>query len=601
MALPSFHDLDLGQPLLRALDQVGYEQPTPIQAQTIPPLLAGRDLLGQAQTGTGKTAAFALPLLSRLDLSDRAPQILVLTPTRELALQVSEAFQRYAAYLKNFHILPVYGGQGYSVQLRPLRRGVHVVVGTPGRLMDHMRRGSLCLDQLRSLVLDEADEMLRMGFLEDVTWILEQAPKSIQRALFSATMPEPIRKIAQKYLSDPVEIRIQVRSAPADTIRQRYWVVGRQRKLEALTRLLEVEEFDGMLVFVRTKTATTELSEKLEARGFASAPLNGDIAQSQRERTVERLKKGRIDVIVATDVAARGLDVERVSHVVNYDAPYDTESYVHRIGRTGRAGRPGEAILFLAPRERRMLKTIEKAIRRTLEPLRFPSTQEINARRVLRFKERVKETLAVDDLGLFGDIASQLVEETHTPLERVAAALAKMAQGSDPLILPERNAQGDDLSSGSFGAFSDGPNSDKHPRKKLKRDRVTLQMASEPGMERFRVEVGHQHEVKPGQIVATVARVAGIRGEHIGRIDIYNHFTTLDLPVGMPKEVFEALQTVRVRSQALRLSKVKAASSSSGKKKGKGSKKNKAEIGNKKKPNNKHKPKLSKSKKAKKE
>ncbi|MGD9255186.1 MAG: DEAD/DEAH box helicase, partial [Chromatiales bacterium] len=362
----AFDQLGLSAPLLAALQEVGYETPSPIQAETIPVLLSGRDLVGQAQTGTGKTAAFALPLLSRIDLSLQQPQLLVLAPTRELALQVAEAFQRYASKLKGFHVLPIYGGQDFKPQLQRLRRGAHVVVGTPGRVMDHMRRGTLVLDSLSALVLDEADEMLRMGFIDDVEWILEQTPPKRQVALFSATMPKEIRRIASAYLKDPQEVRIKVKTTTAETINQRYWTVSGFHKLDALTRILEAEEFDAVLVFVRTRIATVELAEKLAARGHNTAALNGDIVQKQREKTVSDLKAGKLDIIVATDVAARGLDVQRISHVINYDIPYDTEAYVHRIGRTGRAGRKGEAILFVAPRERRMLAAIERATRQKI-------------------------------------------------------------------------------------------------------------------------------------------------------------------------------------------------------------------------------------------
>ena len=351
-ALKTFADFELIPEVLAAVRDVGYETPTPIQIPTIPHLLAGRDVVGQAQTGTGKTAAFALPLLSRLDLKRADPQILVLTPTRELAIQVAEAFQTYASHLRGFQVLPVYGGQDYAVQLRQLKRGVHVIVGTPGRLMDHMRRGTLKLSGLRTVVLDEADEMLRMGFIEDVEWILSQTPPQRQVALFSATMPSAIRRIAQQYLRDPAEITIKLRTTTAETIRQRYWIVTGVHKLDALTRLLETEPFDGVLVFVRTRIAAVELADRLQARGYATSALNGDMPQKQREQTITRLKAGKLDILVATDVAARGLDVERISHVINFDIPNDTEAYVHRIGRTGRAGRSGEAILFVAPRER---------------------------------------------------------------------------------------------------------------------------------------------------------------------------------------------------------------------------------------------------------
>ncbi|MGH8029469.1 MAG: DEAD/DEAH box helicase, partial [Arenimonas sp.] len=362
---PTFRDLALGEALQKALTDVGYESPSPIQAATIPPLLANRDVLGQAQTGTGKTAAFALPILARLDPEQKTPQALVLAPTRELAIQVAEAFQSYAAHLPNFHVLPIYGGQSYGPQLSALRRGVQVIVGTPGRVIDHLDKGTLDLSQLRTLVLDEADEMLRMGFIDDVEKVLKSTPATRQIALFSATMPAPIRRIAEKYLKDPIQVEIASKTRTADNIRQRYWEVSGLHKLDALTRILEAEPFDAMIVFARTKQATDELAEKLQARGFSAAAINGDVVQAQRERTIQQLKDGKIDILVATDVAARGLDVDRISHVLNFDVPYDTESYVHRIGRTGRAGRSGEAILFVMPRERHMLKMIERATRQT--------------------------------------------------------------------------------------------------------------------------------------------------------------------------------------------------------------------------------------------
>src|SRR5271165_1653632 len=431
----SFRELALSEPVLAALADVGYESPSPIQAATIPVLLSGVDMLGQAQTGTGKTAAFALPALTKIDLTRHEPQVLVLVPTRELALQVAEAFQRYAAHLKGFHVLPIYGGQSYQPQLNALRRGVHVVVGTPGRVIDHMDRGTLKLTGLTLLVLDEADEMLRMGFVDAVESILEQTPRERQVALFSATLPAPIRRIAQKHLRTPVEVTIKSKTSTATDIRQRYWVVSGVHKLDALTRILETETFDGMLVFTRTKQATVELAEKLEARGFAAAPLNGDIAQPLRERTVARLKSGQIDILVATDVAARGLDVERIGHVVNYDVPYDTESYVHRVGRTGRAGRKGEAILFIAPRERNILRAIERATRQKLEPMDLPSVDAVNTLRIAKFKQRISETIAKGEADSYRPILSQLEIESGSSLIDIAAALACLSQGSTPLLL----------------------------------------------------------------------------------------------------------------------------------------------------------------------
>ena len=424
--------------LLQALDDIGYESPSAIQAETIPALLEGRDVLGQAQTGTGKTAAFALPLLSRLEPDAKGVQVLVLAPTRELAIQVSEAFQKYAMHMKGFHVLPIYGGQDFRPQLRALERGVHIVVGTPGRVMDHMRRGTLKLNTLRALVLDEADEMLRMGFIDDVEWILEQTPDTRQVALFSATMPAQVRKIATHHLHEPVEITIKVKTATADTIRQRFWPVSGVHKLDALTRILEAEPFDAMIIFVRTKTATVELADKLAARGYATAALNGDIPQKQRESTINDLKKARLDILVATDVVARGLDVERITHVVNYDIPHDTEAYIHRIGRTGRAGRKGDAILFVAPREKRLLHAIEKATRKQIELMELPSTEVINDQRIARFKQRITDTLATEELGLFYQIIESYQQEHNVPALEIAAALAQQIQGDEPFLISQK-------------------------------------------------------------------------------------------------------------------------------------------------------------------
>ena len=428
-SVSSFRELNLPATLLSVLDEVGYETPSPIQAQAIPLLLEGLDLVGHAPTGTGKTAAFALPLLSRIDIKRKHVQLMVLTPTRELAIQVAEALQRYASHIKGFHVLPVYGGQDYTRQIQQLKRGVHAVVGTPGRVIDHMRKGTLKLGNLQAMVLDEADEMLRMGFIDDVEWILDQTPEKRQMALFSATMPKEIRRIAQRHLHDPREISIKTLTATADTIRQRYWLVSGLHKLDALTRILEVEPFDAILMFVRTKTATTELAERLEARGYAAAAMNGDMAQKNREQMVERLKRGSLDILVATDVAARGLDVERISHVVNYDIPYDTEAYIHRIGRTGRAGRKGDAILFVAPRERRMLGAIEKATRQKIEPLKLPSTEIVNNKRIADFKQSISDTLAAGELDFMQSMVEQYQQEHDVPALEIAAALAKLSIG----------------------------------------------------------------------------------------------------------------------------------------------------------------------------
>jgi ATP-dependent RNA helicase DeaD len=566
-AMSSFRDLALSDPVLRALTDVGYESPSPIQAATIPVLLSGADMLGQAQTGTGKTAAFALPALTRIDLSKHEPQVLVLVPTRELALQVAEAFLKYAAHLKGFHVLPIYGGQSYQPQLNALRRGVHVVVGTPGRVIDHMNRGTLKLTGLTLLVLDEADEMLRMGFVDAVESILEQTPPQRQVALFSATIPAPIRRIASKHLRSPVEVTIKSKTSTATNIRQRYWMVSGMHKLDALTRILEAETFDGMLVFTRTKHATVELAEKLEARGFAAAPLNGDIPQPQRERTIARLKAGQIDIVVATDVAARGLDVERIGHVVNYDVPYDTESYVHRIGRTGRAGRNGEAILFIAPRERNMLRAIERATRQVIEPMNLPTVDAVNALRIAKFKQRVAETIAKGEAAAFRPVLEQFEAETGLPLIDIAAALASLSQGTTPLLLtgkserpPERPPERPRLPDTAVEEPTAGTRSrpseriaqadaDAAPARKSK--------SAAGRTETFRIEVGSIHGIKPGNIVGAIANEAGIDGVHIGRVDIREDHSFVDLPEGMPKEIFTELQKVRVVGRELRMSRVR--------------------------------------------
>ena len=561
--IPSFASLSLKPPLTKALNALGYELPTQIQAQTIPLILAGRDVIGQAQTGTGKTAAFALPILSNLDLKQKDPQVLVLAPTRELALQVAEAFKSYAAQMKSFHVLPVYGGQEYGSQIRALQRGVHVVVGTPGRVMDHMRRGNLKLDGLTTLVLDEADEMLRMGFIDDVEWVLEQAPPERQIALFSATMPAPIRKITQRYLRDPAEITVEVKSTTADTIRQRYWPVTGTHKLDALTRILEAETFDAMLVFVRTKTATLEVAEKLEARGYRATALNGDIAQKQRERIIDQLKAGKLDIVVATDVAARGLDVERISHVINYDIPHDTEAYVHRIGRTGRAGRAGDAILFVAPRERRMLQAIEKATRREIEMMELPTTDMVNNRRIERFKQRISETLAGEDLALFRGLIEDYRDEHEVDPLDIAAALAKQVQGSAPFLLTGKAA-----APPAFDRHRADTGAERKPRRKdrdstaddqrsPRRDRAQARdRAPEAGMDRYRIDVGHEHKVKPGNIVGAIANEADLDSKYIGRIDIFDDHSLVDLPEGMPKELLNKLRKVRVAGQRLNMALV---------------------------------------------
>ena len=430
-----FHAFGLKPTILKALDRSGYKEPTPIQAQTISHLLKGRDVVGQAQTGTGKTAAFALPMLNRIDVANRKPQVLVLTPTRELAIQVAKAFETYARDIPGLSVLPIYGGQEYQSQLRPLKRGVQVVVGTPGRVMDHMRRGSLKLQDLNCLVLDEADEMLRMGFAEDVDWILTQAPKQRQIALFSATMPKQIREIAQKHLNDPAEVTIAQKAATADTVNQSYVVCSPRYKQTALARILEASETDGVIVFVKMRSTTEPLAEHLAKAGFKTAALNGDVAQKKREKIVEKLRKGEVDVLIATDVAARGLDVQRISHVVNYDLPHDSEAYVHRIGRTGRAGRSGEAILFLNPREKYQLTRLEKATRQVIAPMELPTNRAVNKQRVARFHEQITHGLAHPELETYQSLVEQYVRENEVSIEMIAASLAVLANRGRSILV----------------------------------------------------------------------------------------------------------------------------------------------------------------------
>lgn len=552
----TFKDLNLPEPILQALEKVGYEKPSPIQAESIPLLLQGHDLLGQAQTGTGKTAAFALPMLANIDANARDPQLLVLAPTRELAIQVAEAFQVYASFSEKIKVLPIYGGQSYDNQIRQLKRGVQVVVGTPGRVIDHIKRGTLKLNDLKFLVLDEADEMLRMGFIDDVELILSHAPESRQTALFSATMPAPIKKISQRYLNDPKQVKIASKVSTASTIRQRFCQVAGHHKLEALTRIMEVETFDAMIIFVRTKTATVELADKLAARGYDVEPLNGDIPQNARERTVDKLKQGTIDILVATDVVARGLDVERVSHVVNFDIPYDTESYVHRIGRTGRAGRSGEAILFISHREKRMLQSIEKTTRQPIEAMPIPSISELNDTRLSKFKQSVKDATNDDSIESLMPIVEMLKEETEASPETLLAALVKLAQGDEPLLLKESDRP--DLHSkpkreprDSRGGRDDrrGGRDGRERRQRTPRGN----RPTEAGMQRFRIDVGHVHGAKPGNIVGAIANEANINSKNIGAIEIYDNFSTVDLPQGMPKETRDVLQGTRVAGQRLSL------------------------------------------------
>lgn len=531
-----FTQLGLSSAVLQSVKENGYEQPSPIQLACIPPILAGQDVLGQAQTGTGKTAAFALPIITRLNPKKKAVQVLVLTPTRELAIQVAEAFQAYARHTKGFSVLAVYGGQSYDGQLKKLRSGVQVVVGTPGRVMDHMRRQTLQLDQLDMLVLDEADEMLRMGFIDDVDWILGHTPKERQIALFSATMPQAIKQVAVNHLNQPVDIKIKAKTTTAKNIRQRFWLVSGMAKLEALSRLLEVEEHAGVLVFVRTKMATEELAEKLQARGFAAEALNGDMVQKQRERLVAKLKSGAIDILIGTDVVARGLDVDRISHVINYDVPYDTESYVHRIGRTGRAGRSGEAILFITKREQRLLRMIEQATNQPIERMSIPSIADINESRLQRFKEQIVETLANQDLSVYRQLIESLEQTTdHSPRE-LAMAMAHLLHGEQGMLLHE-------------AAESSRP--EAHARIKA----ANGQLASEPEplhqfpeipMQRFVLSVGRSHGVTPSQVVGMICNEAELDRVYVGQIDIHEQLTTVDLPADMPPEILTILRKAMI-------------------------------------------------------
>ena len=651
----SFAELDLPQFLQDTLSKVGYEKPSPIQQATIPVLLQGKDVVGMAQTGTGKTAAFALPILAKIDLTQARTQALVLCPTRELAIQVAEAFQTYAAGMRGFHVLPIYGGQEMGRQLTGLRRGAHVVVGTPGRLLDHLNRKTIDLSQLNTLVLDEADEMLRMGFIDDVEAILENTPKTRQVALFSATMPAPIRSVAEKYLNDPQEIRIQSAISTNEDIEQFYWLVQGTSKLDALTRILEVEDFDAMLIFVRTKTSTVDLAEKLSARGFAASPLNGDMNQAIRTRTVEQLKNGQLDILVATDVAARGLDVDRLSHVMNYDIPYDDEAYVHRIGRTGRAGRSGKAILFVAPRERRLLQSIEKTTRKKITQMELTNRGELIEKRSNAFKEGIADTIRDGKLDFFHKLVSDLVREHECTPEHVAAAMAYLLQKDRPLEpatggdMPRSDREGfsygeprgrsestprrpreesapraersaSSTAPRSFEERAQAPRAERAPRpaaapvddefeddlrppkrsnaervpadtlfeqilaeevpdfeerprrapreEREPREHVQRHNPAEDGkarplrdypdisMERFRIHVGHKDGVTPREVLGAIANEAEIEGRYIGHIRIYDDYSTVDLPSGMPKEVMQILQKTHVCRKPLMIEPV---------------------------------------------
>lgn len=544
ITLPSFSELGLSPSICNTLSDLGYEQPSAIQAQAIGPFIEGRDILGLAQTGTGKTAAFALPLMSKIDLKLQKPQALVLAPTRELAIQVSEAFQSYAKRMKGFHVLPIYGGQDMGTQLRQLRRGVHVVVGTPGRVMDHMRRKSLDLSALQTLVLDEADEMLRMGFIDDVEWVLEQLPGDKQLALFSATMPQAISRITGKYLNNPVEIRVKSKTKTVETISQYYTVVQNNRKLDALTRILEADGLEAAIVFVRTKNATMELAQKLEARGFSSAAINGDLNQKQRENTIRNLKNGSIDILVATDVAARGIDVPRITLVVNYDIPYDAEGYVHRIGRTGRAGRQGKALLFITPREKRLLAMIERSTRQTIEHRAVPTNEDIGQQRAAQFREKLMTVIENQPLDDMRKLIENISTDTEVSIEDLAVGLAYLAQESKPLRVAKDHGLD---SSSSRQDRSEVPDGRERKPRKSREERNAAREGVE--MEIYRLEAGHTQGVGVKDIVGAVANELDIDADYIGQIRLDDECSYVELPSGMPKELQEQFRKVRLRGQ----------------------------------------------------
>lgn len=521
----TFDGLGIDDRVRQALDDVGYETPSPIQAATIPPLMQGNDVVGLAQTGTGKTAAFAIPILSRLDTSARKPQALILAPTRELALQVSEAFGKYSSHMPDVKVLPIYGGQSYTVQLSGLRRGAQVIVGTPGRVIDHLDKGTLDISELEFLVLDEADEMLTMGFAEDVERILSDTPDSKQVALFSATMPKAIGRLAKKYLKNPTEIAVESKTATAQNITQKYLQVSHQRKVDALTRVLEVEDFDGMIVFVRTKQATEELAERLRARGFSAVAINGDLAQAQRERTINQLKNSTIDILVATDVAARGLDVDRISHVVNYDIPHDTESYVHRIGRTGRAGRSGTALLFLTPRERHLLRSIERATRQTLTEIDLPSVEDVNAQRKSKFADSITANLESDHLDLFRGLIEKYAHDNDVAMADVAAALA----------LETRD-----------GGFLMSPDPPKGERRERPERAERAPRSGGGNFATYRIAVGRKHKVSPGAIVGAIANEGGLTRGDFGNISIRDDFSLVELPDDLDNHTLASLRDTRI-------------------------------------------------------
>ncbi|HDR2712140.1 DEAD/DEAH family ATP-dependent RNA helicase [Enterobacter asburiae] len=561
----TFADLGLTAPILEALNDLGYEKPSPIQAECIPHLLSGRDVLGMAQTGSGKTAAFSLPLLNNIDPDLRAPQILVLAPTRELAVQVAEAMTEFSKHMRGVNVVALYGGQRYDVQLRALRQGPQIVVGTPGRLLDHLKRGTLDLSKLSGLVLDEADEMLRMGFIEDVETIMAQIPDGHQTALFSATMPEAIRRITKRFMKDPQEVRIQSSVTTRPDISQSYWSVYGMRKNEALVRFLEAEDFDAAIIFVRTKNATLEVAEALERSGYNSAALNGDMNQALREQTLERLKDGRLDILIATDVAARGLDVERISLVVNYDIPMDSESYVHRIGRTGRAGRAGRALLFVENRERRLLRNIERTMKLTIPEADLPNADLLGKRRLEKFAAKVQQQLESSDLDQYRALLSQIqpvAEGEELDMETLAAALLKMAQGERSLIVPpdapmrpKREFRDRDDRFERRGDRNDrndrGPRGDRPERGGEDRPRRERRDAGD--MELYRIEVGRDDGVEVRHIVGAIANEGDISSRYIGNIKLFASHSTIELPKGMPGEVLQHFTRTRILNKPMNM------------------------------------------------
>ena len=558
----TFADLGLKAPILEALNDLGYEKPSPIQAECIPHLLNGRDVLGMAQTGSGKTAAFSLPLLQNLDPELKAPQILVLAPTRELAVQVAEAMTEFSKHMRGVNVVALYGGQRYDVQLRALRQGPQIVVGTPGRLLDHLKRGTLDLSKLSGLVLDEADEMLRMGFIEDVETIMAQIPEGHQTALFSATMPEAIRRITRRFMKDPQEVRIQSSVTTRPDISQSYWSVYGMRKNEALVRFLEAEDFDAAIIFVRTKNATLEVAEALERSGYNSAALNGDMNQSLREQTLDRLKDGRLDILIATDVAARGLDVERISLVVNYDIPMDSESYVHRIGRTGRAGRAGRALLFVENRERRLLRNIERTMKLTIPEADLPNAELLGKRRLEKFAAKVQQQLESSDLDQYRALLSQIqpvAEGEELDMETLAAALLKMAQGERSLIVPpdapmrpKREFRDRDDRFERRGDRNDrGPRGDRPERGGEDRPRRERRDAGD--MELYRIEVGRDDGVEVRHIVGAIANEGDISSRYIGNIKLFASHSTIELPKGMPGEVLQHFTRTRILNKPMNM------------------------------------------------